>query len=111
MTPEVDGFVGGVNQAPHALPRRRAGPSIATHDERFAVLLRNMVHVQQRFIGKTQVVSTSGHGSYTLNVHISRTKVARTWTSYRYVHTSYHMATRALANLSPKGAKRPRAIN
>lgn len=65
MTPEVDGFVGGVNQAPHTLPRRRAGPSIATHDERFAVLLRNMVHVQQRFIGKAQVASFSGHGRYT----------------------------------------------
>ena len=28
-----------------------------------------------------------------------------------YICTSYHMATRALANLSPEGARRPRAIN
>ena len=31
--------------------------------------------------------------------------------SRRVISTSYHMATRALANLSPEGAKRPRAIN
>ena len=32
-------------------------------------------------------------------------------TVYDGLSTSYHMATRALANLSPEGAKRPRAIN
>ena len=28
-----------------------------------------------------------------------------------YISNSYNMATRALADLSPEGAKRPRAIN
>ena len=30
---------------------------------------------------------------------------------FKNTSTSYHMATRALANLSHEGAKRPRAIN
>ena len=33
------------------------------------------------------------------------------WQIDGYICTSYHMATRALAKLSPEGAKRPRAIN
>jgi len=63
-----------------------------------AVQLRNGKPVEYS-LGKSKALAKMG------------TVEMRTKKSSCEICTSYHMATRALANLSPEGAKRPRAIN